>query len=185
MTNRAVEKEISFSLVDGPSKFNKQRLVDMAYLEFEDTLKLVDLPHFEFEKPEPVPSKFGHKTPMKDGEGRNDYAFVFDWLRKKGVRRILNLSVDDHKEPSHSDETIENALAGNEIEVMQNWDWQKPDLSSETIFKAAREVEEVRLYWTGNNAILRSLSEPEGLNMLEKLRKITVSETQVSAERHA
>lgn len=156
MTDRAVEKEISFSLVDGPSKFNKQRLVDMEYLEFEDTLKLVGLSHFAFEKPEPVPSNFGHKTLMKDGESRNDNAVVFDWLWKKGVRCILNISVDDRKEPSHSDETIENALAGNGIEVVQIWDWQKPDLSSETIFKAAREVEEVRLYWTGNNAILRS-----------------------------
>lgn len=155
---------------------SKQILEDSKNFKFEDTLRYVELPQLEIERP--VPSKFAPKRAVPDGHGRTDYAVVFGWLRKKGVKRILNLSVNDLKDPSHSEETIEDALRG--IEVIRLWDWQKSDLSSGTIFKAAKNVEEVYLYWNGNEAVLRSWSEPEGLNKLRRLKKVTVFETQVS-----
>lgn len=155
---------------------SKQILEDSKHFKFEDTIRYVELPQLEIERP--VPSKFAPKRATPDGHGRTDYAVVFEWLRNKGVKRILNLSVNDLKEPSHSEETIEDAVKG--IEVIRLWDWQKSDLSSETIFKAAQNVEEVYLYWNGNEAVLRSWSESEGLNKLRSLKKVTVFETQVS-----
>ncbi|KAL1640281.1 hypothetical protein SLS58_007097 [Diplodia intermedia] len=170
------EKELFFSLVDGPSKCNEEMLKNVQYAEFEDTLQYVELPRLELEKPDDVPAKFRGRVAPKDGKGRNDYPFIFDWLQKKGVDRILKLYVDDSEEPSHSEETIENALE--KFRIVQLWDWKKFDLSSETILKAAKDVEEVWLYWSGNNAVLRSWSEPDGLNALRSLRKVKVFETQ-------
>ncbi|KAB2570259.1 hypothetical protein DBV05_g11058 [Lasiodiplodia theobromae] len=168
------QKELFFSLVDGPVSLSKQILEDSRHFKFEDTLRYVELPQLEIERP--VPSKFVPKRAVPDGHGRTDYAVVFEWLRKKGVKRILSLSVSDLKEPSHSEETIEEALR--DIEVIKLWDWQRSDLSPETIFKAAKNVEEVYLYWNGNEAVLRSWGEPEGLNKLRNLKKVTVFETQ-------
>ncbi|KAK8253643.1 hypothetical protein IWZ00DRAFT_487058 [Phyllosticta capitalensis] len=170
--NSIQQKDFCFSLVDGPASLSKQILEEnLKYVQFEDTLQHVELPHLEIEKPV-VSSKFAPKMTVADGRGRQDYVTVFKWLRKKGVTRILNLSIDDRSEPSHSEEAIEKALQ--DIEVIQLWDWRKPDLSSETIFNAAKGVEEVNLYWNGNNAVLRSWSEPEGLNKLQNLAKVTV-----------
>ena len=95
--------------------------------------------------------------------------FFFDFLWRKGVRRIIKLIVDDTREPSHSDETIEKAIVRFEVELL---DWRKTDLCNETIVKGAPHVEQVWLYWSGNNAVLRGWSEPEGLVRLAKLKQV-------------
>lgn len=172
------EKELYWSLADGPPVVSLQRLERMKYVNFEDTLKYVLLPSIRVAKPPAATSKFLAKPAAKDvGKGRDDYTVIFDWLRRKGVKRIFNLYIDDREEPSHSDETIEKALQG--IEVLKVWDWQRSDLSSEVIAKAAPNVSEVNLYWGGNNAILRSWSESEGLNQLKKLDTVVLYENQV------
>ncbi|KAK8172111.1 hypothetical protein BKA80DRAFT_262081 [Phyllosticta citrichinensis] len=170
--NPIQQKNFCFSLVGGRASLGKQTLEEnLRHVQFEDTLQHVELPYLEIEKPA-VSSKFAPKAKISDGMGRHDYVAVFEWLRKKGVRRIINLSVNDRKDPAHSEEAIEESLQG--IEVIKLWDWQKPDLSSETIFNAAKNVEQVCLYWNGNNAILRSWSEPEGLSKLKNLAKVTI-----------
>lgn len=138
----------------------------MGYVQFEDTLKYVLLPNIRV-----TGSRALGKPASKDvGRGRDDYWYIFDWLKKRGVKRIFNLYIDDREEPSHSDEIIEKSLQG--IEVRKVWDWQRLDLSSEVIVKAAPKVRQVNLYWGGNNAILRSWSEYEGLNQLNKLESV-------------
>lgn len=150
----------------------------MNYVIFEDTLKYVLLPNIRVDKPAAAVSKFLSRSTAKDtGKGRDDYTVIFDWLRSKGVKRIFNLYIDDSEEPSHSDETIERALQG--IEVLKVWDWQRTDLSSEVIVKAAPSVSQVNLYWGGNNAVLRSWSESEGLNQLKNLDTVVLYATQV------
>ncbi|KAF4546015.1 uncharacterized protein LTHEOB_4667 [Lasiodiplodia theobromae] len=167
------EKELYWSLADGPPVISLQRLERMKYVNFEDTLKYVLLPSVRVAKPPAATSKFLAKPAAKDvGKGRDDYTVIFDWLRRKGVKRIFNLYIDDREEPSHSDETIEKALQG--IEVLKVWDWQRSDLSSEVIAKAAPNVSQVNLYWGGNNAVLRSWSESEGLNQLKKLDTVVL-----------
>lgn len=112
-----------------------------------------------------------------DGKGRSDMAFFFKFLRNKGVKRIIRVIVDDTLiEPAHSDDAIEKALEGLGVEI---WDWQKFDLCTETIRTAAPDAREVSLYWSGNNAVLRGWSEPEGLKLLKNLEKVNLHVEQV------
>ena len=51
-------------------------------------------------------------------------------------------------------------------------DWRKPDLSVEVVAFAAPDVIELNLYWSGNQAILRAWSCPEGIPRLKKLKRV-------------
>lgn len=102
----------------------------------------------------------------KPRKGLDDFKIIFDWLWKNGVRRILEVVVDDDRDIPHSDEIIEKALQKFHVEV---WRWKKFDLCSETIFKAAPDVRKISLYSNGNNAVLRSWSCKDGLAKLKKV----------------
>lgn len=90
---------------------------------------------------------------------------------------MIRVIVDDTLEPAHSDEAIEEALRNLEVDV---WDWKKVDICTETIITASPNVREVCLYWSGNNAILRGWSEPQGLALLKQLKKVHLHVDQVS-----
>ena len=115
-----------------------------------------------------VAFKFIRKQPRK-GRGRSDLGFIFNWLHQKGVKQILKVIVDDLEDPAHSDEAIETSLERFDVEIL---DWRKIDLCPETIRKACKNLREVHLRWSGNNAILRAWSEQEGLAGLEHLGKV-------------
>jgi len=103
--------------------------------------------------------------------------FLFKWLRKeRNVKTILQVIVDDLQAPAHSDEAIEAALEGMGVE---RWEWRKLDLCSEVICTVAPQSREVHLYWSGNNAVLRGWSEPDGLAKLKHLQKIYLTIQQV------
>jgi len=108
------------------------------------------------------------------GAGRTDLGIIFRWLRSypNNVEKIIKLIVDDRQHPAHSDEEIENAVKPFKVEI---WDWRKVDLCGETIAAAADEARQVNLYWSGNNAVLRGWSDPEGgLARLKNLTKVIV-----------
>jgi hypothetical protein len=109
--------------------------------------------------------------------GRQDMKFFFDWLKKRGVKRILRVEVDDMEIPCHSDETIEHALADFHVEVLN---WKRLDLDPGTVRKIGSDLREVQLYWGGGNNVLRSWSEKnEGLCMTTSLKKIILTQTMV------
>jgi hypothetical protein len=138
-------------------------------------LQYVALPCLQLEK-KPISSKLFKKPPQPDGKGRSDMVFLFKFLRSKNVKRVIRVIVDDTSYPPHSDEAIETALEGLRVEI---WDWRKIDVCTETIVIAAPDVREVWLYWSGNNAVLRGWSEPEGLNRLDKLEIVHLHVEQV------
>jgi hypothetical protein len=119
--------------------------------------------------------------PKPDGTGKRDLCYIFDRLHKKGVKTILRVFVDDSGSPAHSDEAIEDALKMMGVEV---WDWNKTDLCTEVIYKAAPNAREVHLYWSGNNAVLRGWSEEGGLKKLCELKKVHIHIQQVSYAFH-
>ncbi|KAM0453024.1 hypothetical protein ACHAPV_009266 [Trichoderma viride] len=126
--------------------------------------------------------------------GRQDMEFFFDWLYNKGVRRILKVEVEEGDKIQHSDESIQNALDKITVEHL---DWQKTDLEPRVICRISSKTEaptasegdlntctrvewknklrEVTLKWSGNNAVLRAWSEPEGLPQLQKLKVVNLS----------
>lgn len=124
---------------------------------------------------------------QQDGDGRTDVQTVFELLREKGVKTILEVTVDDLEHPAHSDLAIEQALCwGNSSQTMnvEIWNWKKVDVSPDLIYKVASDVTSVQLYWSGRNAVLRAWSEEEGLPKLTKLRHITLHVQQGCLEPH-
>ncbi|KAL7795975.1 hypothetical protein V8C37DRAFT_414279 [Trichoderma ceciliae] len=111
-------------------------------------------------------------------------------LYSKGVRRILKVEVDDSGKTPHSDESIRNSL---DKIVVKHLDWSKTDLDPRLICQLSsnaeasnadpenkspatrNELREITLKWSGNNAVLRSWSEFEGLPQLPKLETINLS----------
>ncbi|KAM0247246.1 hypothetical protein ACHAQJ_009913 [Trichoderma viride] len=132
----------------------------------------------------------GRKAPQPRALGRQDMEFFFHWLYHKGVRRILKVEVDDSGKIPHSDESICNAL---DKIIVEHLDWSKTDLDPRIICRISskaetsnadlegklagtkNELQELTLKWSGNNAVLRSWSELEGLPQLPKLQAINLS----------
>ena len=93
------------------------------------------------------------------------------------------MNVDDTSSPAHSEEAIQSSL---EKMVVEQLNWQKVDLDPRTICRAGTKLEkepgkfeeapsqltDIVLRWSGNNAVLRSWSEPEGLPLLPKLSRV-------------
>lgn len=84
-----------------------------------------------------------------------------------GVIKIIRVVVEDDPADFHSDEVIEHSLRGFDVE---EWKWFKWDLCIDTILEAAPNVREVNLYWSGNKAILKSWTAPDGLVSLRQAR---------------
>ena len=135
-------------------------------MSFDCVLKQVVLPNFNFRSQENseeaklsvCTARGGTKQradesprisggPPNSGRYRKDYLAVFDWLRRKGVRRIIRVVVDDTGVPFHADETIENALEGFEVEI---WDWKRDHVPISVIAKSSSDVREVSLYYSGD-----------------------------------
>lgn len=174
------ENQIFFDLFGTKSlEVSEEQVTEfLGHAKFEDTLQYVALPRLQLER-RVVPSKLrkSNKSNKPDGNGRKDMTFFFDFLRDKGVKRVLHIIVDDEESPAHSDEAIEKALSGLKVEI---WDWRKIDLCSETVLVAAPDTTEVYLYWSGNNAVLLGWSSPDGLPQLKKLKKVHVHVKQVT-----
>ncbi|KAF3492422.1 uncharacterized protein GIQ15_01939 [Arthroderma uncinatum] len=161
-------------------RFGKDRKSGIC---FDEVLMYVRFPNVTV-------NRTGRRAPKPRAMGRQDMEFFFDWLYTKGVRRILKVEVDDSGKLPHSDESIQIAL---EKIVVEHLDWQKTDLDPRIIVQVGRKAEdfssseteatgqvknklrEVTLRWSGNNAVLRAWSEPEGLPQLPELEVINLS----------
>jgi len=157
-------------------------------LRFEDALQYVAIPKLRIEAPGSTDTVAGTNSrrpardqSYKEGTGRRDLVQVFSTLRQSGVRTILKVVVDDSLAPPHTDEAIEEALKGMDVEV---WDWKKTDLSTEVIYVASPRVREVHLYWSGNNAVLRGWSEEGGLKRLSELTIVHLHVQRVCGPSH-
>lgn len=112
-----------------------------------------------------VPEKIQHQNNDKVrqrrfGSGRTDFGIVFRELKRIGVKRIMEIEVEDLKEQSHADDIIIDSLKDFNI---KEWDWRKLDLCTEVIRQAAQHVRKIRLYSSGNNAVLCGWSGKDGL----------------------
>jgi hypothetical protein len=103
--------------------------------------------------------------------GGIDLFMIFDWLKTtRKVKKLIEVVVDDSEDAigvQHSDHAIVKCLQDLQVEV---WDWQRLDIPSDVIFRAAENnVRVVHLYCSGLNAVLRSWSDRSGLPMLKKV----------------
>lgn len=94
---------------------------------------------------------------------------VFDFLRERGVKKIIRLSVVDHPSPSHGDSVIEECLKKFEVE---EWDWKRVDLCTDVIANSTASAREISLYSSCNNAVLKYWASQEGLLNSGKFPKV-------------
>ena len=175
-----IGKEICFDLSNQTRLNITIERIDQGYeiLQFERMLKYVAFPKVQIEK-RSVPAHKGKPAKLDgktDGKGRKDMTIMFDFLRTKGVKRIIHVMVADQEGIAHSDEAIESALRDFEVEI---WDWQRFDICTETIAWAAPGVEQAHLYWSGNNAVLWGWSEKDILDKMTRLKKVYLHTTRV------
>ncbi|RSL83236.1 hypothetical protein CEP51_004660 [Fusarium floridanum] len=165
---------LCFDYSEAPSEiFEDSFIQSYDHMNFDQVLRYVSFRRIELQKP-PAPSRESRLTKLrparlKTGRGRSDLTVFFGWLRRKGVKHILKVIVDDLKDPPHSDSAIEDCLRPFKVEIL---DWRKVDLCPETILTACRNVRQLHLRWSGNRAILRAWSEPEGLPKLQNLEAV-------------
>lgn len=139
-----------------------------SHLKFDTALQYVAFPQVELiQDDDPYNSR---------QRSRKDMVTLFQWLRDKGVKRIIKVIVDDLRKPCHSDEDIEKALNKFEVEIL---DWRKLDLCPVTVSKASTSLREIHLQWSGRNTVLRGWSECEGLAKTPSLKAIHLIQIEV------
>ncbi|KAL4921648.1 hypothetical protein BDW62DRAFT_114630 [Aspergillus aurantiobrunneus] len=153
-----------FDLGPTAEVFEKQFERDFSHHQLNSTLQYVAFPHVS------VISDGSGNKPSPDISGRTDMLFFFKWLREsKKVDHILNVIVDDLKQPSHSDEVVEKALENFGVEVL---DWRKVDMCPRTIYRIGSNIHTLHLYWSGRNSVLRGWCEANGLARLGSLQRV-------------
>jgi hypothetical protein len=82
--------------------------------------------------------------------------------------------VVDDGDVAHSDKAIHESVKDFNVLI---WDWKRVDLCSEVIYDAARNVEEVTLYSSGNNAVLLGWSSTDGFLKFPEVVETAQSQT--------
>lgn len=190
ISQRYADKQICFDFSMRVVKKDEQdKLVfkdfedSYAGFKFDDVLQYVRFGHIELDRKLPRSRRQGQVSDSSPGEGREDIACFFDWLRTKKVSNIIKVTVEDRVGTPHSDEAIERALSGFNVEILE---WRKVDIDPQAIWSACRITDqapvlrELHLWWSGNNAILRAWSETDGLGKLPELVTVHIYQAQVS-----
>lgn len=148
----------------------KKHFAQFQHLEFDKVLQYVAFPRVQID--------LGPNLPDMRFQGSRHLLFFFQWLKEKGVERIVKVEVDDmpSKTPGHSDEAIQQALEPFGVEILH---WRRMDLCPFMISRIGKNLRQVTLQWSGSNAVLRSWSENEGLALTPSLRKIEIQHTEV------
>ena len=125
-------------------------------IKMETVLEYVDLPIVQLKHDSSLPntatgSGIEAQEQLQRRESLDSYRHIFEWLRRKGVKKIFEVRVEDIVPFPHSDQAILDALRGLDVEV---WKWKRLDISSELIAQAGKNVKEIYLYSSGNNGVL-------------------------------
>ena len=118
---------------------NGDYIKNLKHLKLESTLRFVGLPKIDSDEKSPSP-----------------YRLIFNWLRDNGVRRIIELFVEDVGENPQSDQNIVGCLEGLKVETLN---WQRTDMPGWVVHKTVCDsVKELHLYSSGNRAVLTGWS---------------------------
>ena len=158
--SQSAEKKIQATELDGRGK----------HLQFETILQHVDLPNLTISAGDDLlvtsPPETEHSSNDQTPKGRVDFVKIFNWLRGRGVRKVLEANVEDDEIEPHSDEAIEMALKDLDIETLN---WKKIDLCRDVLVNAVPKVKVLYLYSSANNDVLRNWSATDGLAELPEV----------------
>ncbi|KAK0630526.1 hypothetical protein B0T17DRAFT_653941 [Bombardia bombarda] len=171
------ERATEFDLLGFPRKKITQDYLSSleTHVRFERTLKYVALPRLAVETTRAsngtqfMSSPTGQKT-----HEAADMTEIFHWLYRRHVRKIQKVTVLDSELSSHHDQKIIEALKEFEVE---EWDWDKMDLSSHVISDSSKFIRDIYLHSSGNSAVLEGWCSSAGFGNREKfpqLKKIVI-----------
>ncbi|KAF3315941.1 hypothetical protein TWF173_003136 [Orbilia oligospora] len=164
------EKQICLNLEEKTS-----RAIDVDYLEvlkqqdgeFESILEFVKLPGAPAREKGSDRELHKSSRTMKNSSNGDQYIKIFEWLKKEGVTKIFRVQVDEIGESlsfqttPHSNFAIRSCLKPFDVE---EFNWRKYDVCSETILEAAPNAKIVHLYSSGNTAVLRGWASPDAID---------------------
>ncbi|KAI0436066.1 hypothetical protein F4803DRAFT_573033 [Xylaria telfairii] len=131
----------------GPQRVQRDTTKTYDFLVFEPMMASITLSlEYSHEQLQKMPSTYNDRIEVWRKDGENLKA-VFQWLK------------------------IRECLQDLEIRYL---DWNRPDLCANH-YTLPKTLVEIRLYWTGLNAVLWSWSDTEGLRTLERLQKVTLA----------
>lgn len=138
---------------------------DLA-VDFETCLLEVKLPELRRTRKEQHQCimsnrKFGSKLPSN---------IVFDLLRSKGVKTVVNVHVRDCPTHPHGDSNIIQSFQNL---VVRKLNWRKMDMGIEVLLQAVPEVEDLTLYYSCNEEVLARWTGYEGLRRLKNVSRIS------------
>ncbi|EPS42019.1 hypothetical protein H072_4034 [Dactylellina haptotyla CBS 200.50] len=195
-------RRLDFDLTHDISSIIDEEYIDIlrekAAIQFETILECVKLPYRSpppmVTEPPPDPEE------LERYHAEDPYISVFRWLRGDGkVEKIFKIEIDDIGDDPlnssllpHSNFAIRTCLnedfapvdaKSSELEASKEkkglgveiWDWKKLDICSDTIRQAAPKVKELKLYSSGNTAVLKAWACAEGLRNLKSLQKVHVT----------
>jgi len=141
-----------------PDVISETRSV-IAELEFESTLRYVDIPISDTNK--------GDYTPTKGLGGRDEALLILNWLgEKKGVKNIIEIRIADSHYRPHNEEIIALAVRRFDVQILN---WKRTDLSIDAILEGAPNVKELHLYSSGSWAALGHWVGADGVGRLKKV----------------
>ncbi|KIW67032.1 hypothetical protein, variant [Phialophora macrospora] len=178
---RKPTKALDFNLLGVKTRLDVKEIKEYyKFLDFGKTLQFVALPMLRQVGPPPVTvgTKRAGKRDRDEAEENwkltspNQYVDIFNWLKSsRGVKRVLEIIIEDDWDNPHSDSDIQNAIANLGVEI---WNWRKYDISSDTVVQAAPQARAVYLYTTGKKAVLREWSGEDGLRRLKDLQRVVL-----------
>ena len=112
--------------------------------KFESVLKYAKFPDLNTQTP-----KQAQDVTASMQVDHTEIRTVLDWLRKRGVKEILELSVPDRLFCPHSDEDVAKCVNDFAVRVLK---WRKLDLYLGN-FTGKRHLRELHLYSSGNRSV--------------------------------
>ncbi|KAK3400893.1 hypothetical protein B0T20DRAFT_154676 [Sordaria brevicollis] len=150
-----------------PTRVSMKTTDNFNFLEFESRLALL---HLSLRSDNAYDaSQSEEKREEQAANDADNIIKVFQWLKGKGVKKILKVVVEDNPNRFCSEETIETCLKS--MEEIRFLNWNKRDLAVPTL-SHAKNLTELTLYSSGINAVLHHWSDQTGLITLPKLRKV-------------
>ena len=113
-------------------------------VKFESILKYVSFPDLHSQTP-----KHSEDVTASLREDHTEISIVFKWLRKLGVKQVLELSVPDRLFSPHSDADVRDCVVGSGIRVLK---WRKLDLYLGNLTDKI-DLQELHLYSSGNQSV--------------------------------
>ncbi|KAI9773356.1 MAG: hypothetical protein M1840_007571 [Geoglossum simile] len=132
--------------------------------KFESILKYANFPDLNTQIPKHI-----QDVAASLRVDHTEIRIVFKWLRSRGVKQVLELSVPDRLLCPHSDDDVAYCVNGSAVRVLK---WRKLDLYLGNL-KDKNDLREIHLYSSGNRSVHRQWYEE--LKKFPNVRKLYVN----------